>query len=139
MGDVSTGALGRGGRVTGVIPQALMDLELGRTDIADLRVVANMHERKALMYDLSAAFVTLPGGLGTYDEFFETATWTKLGLHTKPSLVLNVGGYYDPLEAMLKHALDSGFFTRADRELITFHDDVAGVMAVLTSLEAPST
>ncbi|RNL79016.1 TIGR00730 family Rossman fold protein [Nocardioides marmorisolisilvae] len=138
MGDVSAGALSRGGHVTGVIPQALMDLELGRTDIADLRVVANMHERKALMYELSAAFVTLPGGLGTFDEFFETATWTKLGLHRKPCLVLDVDGYYAPLRALLDHALDSGFFTHGDQELISFHGSVDSVLAELEGLENPS-
>jgi uncharacterized protein (TIGR00730 family) len=135
MGDVSSGALSRGGHVIGVIPQALMDLELGRTDIADLRVVANMHERKALMYELSSAFVTLPGGLGTFDEFFETATWTKLGLHRKPSLVLDVEGYYAPLRTMLEHAQRSGFFSHGDRELITFHASVDSLVTALRGLE----
>jgi len=134
MGDVSAGVLSRGGHVTGVIPQALMDLEVGRTDIADLRVVSNMHERKALMYELSSAFVTLPGGLGTFDEFFETATWTKLGLHTKPSLVLDVDGYYAPLRTLLDHALDNGFFSHGDQELISFHTSVDSLLDSLASL-----
>lgn len=134
MGSVSEGALSRGGHVTGVIPAALMDLELGRTDIADLRVVASMHERKALMYELSAAFVVLPGGLGTFDEFFEVATWTKLGLHRKPSLVLNVEGYYDPLRTLLEHALDNGFFSHGDQELISFHDQVGDLVTALGAL-----
>ncbi|MFL6173158.1 MAG: TIGR00730 family Rossman fold protein [Marmoricola sp.] len=134
MGDVSGGALSRGGHVTGVIPQSLMDLELGRTDIADLRVVAGMHERKALMYELSSAFVTLPGGLGTFDEFFETATWTKLGLHRKPSLVLDVDGYYAPLRSLLDHALDSGFFSHGDQDLISFHESVDSLVAALEGL-----
>lgn len=138
MGDVSAGALSRGGHVTGVIPQALMDLELGRTDIADLRVVSSMHERKALMYELSSAFVTLPGGLGTFDEFFETATWTKLGFHTKPSLVLDVDGYYAPLRALLDHALDNGFFSHGDQDLISFHGSVDALVDALQQLEGLS-
>jgi uncharacterized protein (TIGR00730 family) len=141
MGAVSDGVLRRGGQVTGVIPQALMDRELARTDIADLRVVPDMHQRKALMYDLSSAFVTLPGGLGTFDEFFETITWTKLGLHAKPSLVLDVDGYYRPLRALLDHALDNEFFAHGDQELIGFHDSVDGVIdalaAALLSEEGP--
>jgi uncharacterized protein (TIGR00730 family) len=131
MGSVSDGVLAAGGAVTGVIPQALMDRELGRTDLAELHVVPNMHERKALMYELSDAFVTLPGGLGTFDEFFETATWTKLGLHRKPSLVLDTDGYYAPLRAMLEHALDNEFFTHGDQDLISFHPDPASVVAEL--------
>lgn len=131
MGAVSDGALSRGGQVTGVIPQALMDRELGRTDIDDLRVVADMHERKALMYELSGAFVTLPGGMGTFDEFFESVTWTKLGLHTKPSLVLDVDHYYDPLRALLDHALSNDFFAHGDQELITFHNDVDALVGAL--------
>jgi uncharacterized protein (TIGR00730 family) len=136
MGDVSGAALARGGHVVGVIPQALMDLEVGRTDLPDLRVVDGMHERKALMYELSSAFVTLPGGLGTFDEFFETVTWTKLGLHRKPSFVLDVDGYYAPLRALLDHALDSGFFSHGDQDQISFHTSVDSLVASLAALSA---
>lgn len=136
MGSVSDGALRAGGTVIGVMPQALMDRELGRTDLTELHVVADMHQRKALMYDLSSAFVTLPGGLGTFDEFFETVTWTKLGLHDKPSLVLDVAGYYEPLRAMLHHALANEFFAHGDQELISFHDDAEGVVARLREASA---
>ncbi|WP_209715669.1 TIGR00730 family Rossman fold protein [Marmoricola sp. OAE513] len=131
MGSVSDGALQAGGQVTGVMPSALFDRELGRSDLTELHVVASMHERKALMYELSDAFVTLPGGLGTFDEFFETVTWTKLGLHSKPSLVLDVAGYYAPLRAMLEHALTNEFFAHGDQELISFHDSPASVLAHL--------
>lgn len=134
MGTVSGGALEAGGQVTGVIPTALMDRELGRNDLTELHVVANMHERKALMYELSDAFVTLPGGLGTFDEFFETATWSKLGLHAKPSLVLDVAGYYAPMRRMLEHALDNEFFTHGDQDLISFHDSPASVVEQLVRL-----
>ena len=131
MGAVSDGVLDGGGRVTGVIPQALMDREVGRTDIDDLRVVATMHERKALMYDLSSAFVTLPGGLGTFEEFFETATWSQLGFHAKPSIVLNVDGYYAPLREMLDHAVENGFVTPENRAMFAVVDTVEEVLGVL--------
>jgi uncharacterized protein (TIGR00730 family) len=137
MGTVSDGVLDAGGSVTGVIPQALMDRELGRTDLAELHVVPNMHERKALMYELSDAFVTLPGGLGTFDEFFETATWTKLGLHRKPSLVLDTEGYYAPLRALLDHALDNAFFAHGDQDLISFHDDPQSLLEHLQRTLGP--
>lgn len=131
MGSVSEGALRSGAHVTGIIPQALMDREVGRTDIQDLRVVADMHERKALMYQLSAAFITLPGGLGTFEEFFETTTWSQLGFHVKPSVVLNVDGYYDPLSVLLDHAVDNGFIPPANRALVTVVDSVEAVIAEL--------
>lgn len=124
MGAVSDGALRAGGHVTGIIPRALMERELGRTDLPDLRVVDSMHERKALMYELSSAFITLPGGLGTLEEFFETTTWSQLGLHTKPSFVLNIHGYYTPLRSMLDHAMESGFITPTDRALVTIIDSI---------------
>ncbi|HET6154136.1 MAG TPA: TIGR00730 family Rossman fold protein [Marmoricola sp.] len=134
MGAVSASALRAGGTVIGVIPQALVDRELARTDLQQLHVVSNMHERKALMYELSDAFVILPGGLGTFDEFFETATWNKLGLHAKPSMVVDVDGYYAPMRAMLQGALENGFFTHGDQDLISFHDAPAGVIAALAML-----
>jgi uncharacterized protein (TIGR00730 family) len=136
MAAVADGVLRRGGQVTGVIPAALVEREHGRTDLSDLRVVDNMHERKALMYQLSAAFVALPGGLGTFEEFFETVTWTQLGLHAKPSLVLDVNGYYTPLRTMVDHALDNGFITQTDRDLIGFYDDVDALVAALVPLAA---
>ena len=131
MGAVSDGALRGGGRVTGVMPEGLMVPEMGRTDLYDLRVVATMHERKALMYELSSAFVTLPGGLGTFEELFEAVTWTKLGFHAKPSFVLSPGGWYDPLGALLDHARDSGFLSAEDRNLVTILDTVPQVVEAL--------
>ena len=134
MGAVADGVLKGGGHVTGVIPQALMDLEVGHTGIPDLRVVGTMHERKALMYELSSVFITLPGGIGTFEEFFETVTWNKLGLHKKPSLVLNVAGYYDPLRDLLDHSLRSDFITADVRGLMRIVDSVPETMAVLDEL-----
>lgn len=137
MGAVSDGVLRGGGHVTGIIPKALMDREFGRTDISDLIVVSDMHERKSMMYRMSSAFVTLPGGFGTMEEFFETITWTQLGLHTKPSFVLNIGEYYTPLQNLLDHALASEFITGADRQLVIFIDDVVELVEQLTNLYQP--
>src|SRR5690625_5255707 len=136
MGALSDGVLRAGGHVTGVIPSALMEREFGRTDIPDLRVVADMHERKSLMNELSAAFVTLPGGLGTLEEFFETVTWSQLGFHTKPSLVLNVASYYSPLRELLDHALTTGFITPMARDLVSVYDDTDELVAELVGLTA---
>jgi len=105
-----------------VIPQALVDHEVAHTGIDDLRVVASMHERKALMADLSEAFVALPGGIGTLEELIEVLTWTKLGLHAKPSALLNIGGYYDALIRFLDHAVEERFLMPGDRELLLVAD-----------------
>ncbi len=124
MGAVSDGALAAGGEVIGVIPEALMAREYGRTDLADLRVVPTMHERKQLMHDLSLGFIALPGGLGTLEELFEAVTWTQLGLHDKRVVLVNVDGFYDPLLQMVDHAVTAGFVSAADRALLLATADV---------------
>ena len=131
MGAVSDAVLGAGGEAVGVIPQSLMDREHGRRDLDDLRVVANMHERKALMHDLSAGFVVLPGGLGTFEEFFEVLTWAQLGLHEKPIVVLDVDGYYQPLVELLDHAATSGFMKPTDRDLVSFATSPSEALDIL--------
>ena len=124
MGALSDAALAAGGEVIGVIPESLMAREFGRTDLKDLRIVGSMHERKQLMHDLSGGFIALPGGLGTLEELFEAVTWTQLGLHDKPVVLLNVDGYYDPLIALLEHAVDQGFMSAHDRTLLRSTTDV---------------
>lgn len=109
MGALADAALEAGGDVIGVIPQALVDKEVSHRGLADLRVVGSMHERKALMNDLSDAFIALPGGFGTLEEFFEVVTWAQLGLHRKPCGLLNVDGYFNTLLAFLNHATDEQF------------------------------
>ena len=109
MGAFASAALAAGGRVTGVIPQSLVDREVAHPGLAELRVVASLQERKALMIELSAAFLTLPGGFGTLDELFEVLTWSMLGYHDKPCAVLNTRGYYDHLLAFLRQAVAEGF------------------------------
>ena len=104
MGVVADAALAAGGEVIGVIPERLMNRELGHGGVTDLRVVDSMHERKAMMSELSDGFIALPGGYGTFEEFFEVVTWMQLGIQSKPCGLLNVGGYYDMLLALLDHA-----------------------------------
>ncbi len=109
MGATADGALEAGGEAIGVIPRALVDRELGHKGMTALRVVEDMHERKALMAELSDAFIALPGGIGTLEELFEAWTWAGLGIHRKPVGVLDVEGYWDPLIAMVDRMVDEGF------------------------------
>ena len=109
MGAVADAALAAGGEVIGVIPQALIDREIGHTGLTEQHVVGSMHERKAKMAELSDGFIALPGGAGTLEELIEVYTWSQLGMHDKPMGVLNVKGYYDGLAAMLDHAVQEGF------------------------------
>jgi uncharacterized protein (TIGR00730 family) len=118
MGVLADAVVEAGGEIIGVIPEALYRRELGHRSLADLRVVGSMHERKALMADLSEAFVALPGGIGTMEELIEVLTWTQLGLHGKPCGLLNVDGYWDPLIAMFDRAVADGFLTPEGRALL---------------------
>src|SRR4051812_664913 len=128
MGALADAALAQGGHVTGVIPRDLMDREVGHDGLTELRVVGSMHERKALMADLSDGFVALPGGIGTLEELIEVYTWSQLGLHRKPMGVLNVRGYYDGLAALLDHAVREGFLREAHRSALQVHDDAAALL-----------
>lgn len=123
MGVVADAALAEGGRVVGVIPDPLATRELAHEGLTELHVVPGMHERKALMTRLSAGFLTLPGGIGTYEEFFEILTWGALGLHRKPIGVLNVGGYFDPLLALLEHGVAERFIRPEHVGVLVVSDD----------------
>src|SRR5215472_10733837 len=118
MGAVADAVLKAGGEAIGVIPEHLMTREIGHKRLTKLHIVHSMHERKALMADLSDAFIALPGGFGTLEEFFEVLTWSQLGLHAKPCGVVNVLAYYTPLLAMLDHAVEEGFLKGQNRELV---------------------
>lgn len=118
MGAVAVAAMAAGGRVTGVIPESMMAREIAHTGLSELRVVSTMHQRKALMADLSDAFIALPGGFGTLDEFCEVLTWSQLGIHEKHCGLLNVAGYYDPLLALLDRAVEEGLLRAANRDLV---------------------
>lgn len=118
MGDVADAALSEGGRVTGVIPTGLFAREVGHTGLTRLHEVGTMHERKQLMYDLSDAFIALPGGLGTLDELAEVATWSQLGLHAKPVVLLDVEGFWEPLVTQFDRMVSAGLLKAANRDLI---------------------
>ena len=139
MGAVATAALDAGGEVTGVIPQLLLEREIGNIDVTQLHVVDSMHERKAMMADLSDAFVALPGGLGTLEELFEILTWSQLGLHVKPVALLDIDGFFAPLIAMLDHAVDEGFVRPEHRALLLTGDDPQELVAALRAFEPPPT
>ena len=109
MGIVADAVLGAGGQAIGVIPNALATKEIAHDGLTELHVVSGMHERKALMATKSSAFLTLPGGIGTFEEFFEILSWGALGIHQKPIGILNVNGYFDPLIALLEHGIAAQF------------------------------
>lgn len=118
MGVVANATLGAGGEAIGVIPRSLVEREIAHLSLTDLHVVGSMHERKALMSDLSEGFIALPGGTGTLEEFFEVLTWAQLGEHGKPCGLLNVAGYYDPLLALFDHMVDNGFLSETNRSIV---------------------
>jgi uncharacterized protein (TIGR00730 family) len=118
MGVVADAVLARGGHVIGVIPEALVAREVAHQSLPDLRIVGSMHERKATMASLADAFVALPGGFGTFEEFCEVVTWTQLGLQRKRCGLLNVLGFYDPLLALVDRAIADSFIKPANRDLI---------------------
>jgi uncharacterized protein (TIGR00730 family) len=133
MGEIADAVLGAGGEVIGVIPGHLGMREVAHTGLSELRVVKTMHERKAMMADLADGFVGLPGGLGTMEEFFEVATWSQLGIHDKPSVLLNVRGYYDPIVRFLDHAVHEGFLRPEYRALIAVCHEVDTILDALRS------
>ncbi len=133
MGELADAALAHGGRVIGVIPAGLFAREVNHTGLTELREVASMHERKQLMYDLSDAFIALPGGLGTLEELAEVATWSQLGLHSKPVVLLDVEGFWSPLIAQLDRMVGAGLLGPAGRDLIRQARSPGEALAVLTA------
>lgn len=123
MGVIADAVMAQGGEVIGVIPQVLVEKEVSHLHLTDLKVVNSMHERKALMAELSDGFIALPGGLGTLEELFEILTWAQLGLHQKPCALLNVNGYYDGLIGFLDQAVTEQFVKPKHRELLLVEDN----------------
>jgi uncharacterized protein (TIGR00730 family) len=123
MGVLADTVLARGGRAIGVIPESLMAKEVGHTGLTELRIVNSMHERKAVMSDLSDGFIALPGGFGTFEEFCEVVTWSQLGLQSKPCGLLNVEHYFAPLLELFDHAVREGFLHEENRRLVLDDDD----------------
>jgi len=138
MGVIADAALEAGGEVIGVIPRALADREIAHTGLTELRVVDSMHTRKAMMAELSDAFIAMPGGVGTFEEFFEAITWTQLGLHRKPCGLLNVDGFYTPLEKFIDQAVTEGFIRPVHRTAIVVDEDPDRLLETLSTIELPN-
>ena len=139
MGAVADGALAQGGEVTGVIPAFLNTRELKHPDVADMRVVVTMHERKMLMVELADGFIALPGGFGTLDELFEALTWSQLAIHACPVGLLNFEGYFDGLLACLDGMVLRGFLRAEDRARVVACDNIESLLAAMEEWQAPAT
>lgn len=133
MGLVAGATLDAGGEAIGIIPHHIESREIGNTRLTELHIVDSMHERKQMMVDRSDAFVIMPGGLGTLDEFFEIMTWRQLGLHDKPIVVVNVGGYWTQLLHLIDVMIKEGFVRASDRDGLMVVENVEDVLAALTS------
>ena len=138
MGVVAEAILAGGGEVIGVIPHAFVEREVAHHGVTDLRIVRTMHERKALMAELSDGFIALPGGYGTLDEFCEIITWAQLGIHRKPCALLNVLGYFDPFLAQLDRATQDGFVQPSMRALVLSHSQPEPLLDAIDSYQAPA-
>ena len=137
MGTLADAALEAGGEVIGVIPRSLVQKEVSHRSLSDLRVVGSMHERKALMAELSDAFIALPGGYGTFEEFCEFLTWTQLGLHRKPCGILNIESYYDRLLALFNHAVAEQFLKPVHRRMVVSDSSPESLVSRLFEYEVP--
>jgi len=133
MGVLADAAIAGGAEVIGVMPEVLMDREIANRGITHFHVVKTMHERKALMYDHADAFIVLPGGYGTLDEFMEIVTWAQLKIHQKPCILLNINGYYDSFLAFLDHAVAQGFIKPENLKLIQVAEDAASALGIAQS------
>jgi len=137
MGAAARAVLNGGGEAIGVIPQSLMDRDLALLDVTELRIVPDMHQRKAMMAELADAFIALPGGFGTVEELFEILTWAQLGFHAKPVGLLNVSGYFDHLIRFVEHAVTEGFIARGYLGLLLVHERPVDLLAMLEAYERP--
>ncbi|TMS58179.1 TIGR00730 family Rossman fold protein [Imbroritus primus] len=137
MGIIADEVMRCGGETVGIIPEALMKKEIGHAGLTELHVVSSMHERKQMMADRSDGFIAMPGGIGTYEELFETFTWLQLGYHTKPIGLLNVEGFYDGLLSFLRHACDEGFMQAAHAGLLRVSPDPGQLVDQLAQWQQP--
>ena len=138
MGLVADAALAHGGHVIGVIPQKLNLREIIHHGLPDLRIVKDMHERKALMAELADGFIALPGGYGTFEEFFEVLAWSQLGWHTKPFGLLDIAGFYSPLMKFLDHTREEGFIRPQHHALVLVESDVEKILQRMKDFRPPS-
>lgn len=137
MGAVADGALAAGGKVIGVIPQSLLEKELGHRSVTELHVTGSMHERKQMMVDLSDGFIALPGGFGTLDELFETLTWLQLGFHDKPVGLLNANGFFDGLTTFITHMSREGFLKPEHADCVLVESDAEKLLARMRTFRPP--
>lgn len=137
MGALADAALGAGGEVIGVIPQTLMDREIGHRGLTELRIVGSMHERKALMAELADGFVALPGGIGTLEELFEVWSWAQLGLHRKPCGLLDADGFFRPLVGFLDQLVLSGFVQSSHRDMLHTAESPEALLSAFAAYQAP--
>jgi uncharacterized protein (TIGR00730 family) len=138
MGVIADTVMDAGGRAVGIIPELLVNKEVGHEGLSELHVVPDMHHRKKMMADLSDAFVALPGGAGTLEELFEVYTWAQLGYHHKPIAVLNIDGFYDPLIALLRHTVSEGFMRQTYFDMLQIDSDPVALIARIQRYHAPS-
>jgi len=138
MGTLADAVLAAGGEAIGVMPRALVEKEIAHRGLTELHVVESMHERKTLMSDLAGAFVLLPGGFGSWEEFCEVVTWLQLGMHQKPCGVLNVAGYYDALISLTEHAAAEGFLRPAHKDLLIVADNPQQLLSQLSAASIPT-
>jgi len=138
MGTIADEVMAAGGRAIGVIPELLVDKEVEHTGLTELHVVPDMHHRKKMMADLADAFVAMPGGAGTMEEFFEVYTWAQLGYHRKPVALYNIDGFYDPLIALLKHTVDEGFMRGAYFDALCIDADANALIGKLRGYRPPA-
>ncbi len=139
MGVVADAVMNAGGKVIGVIPEALLARELGHHGVTELRVVNTMHERKAMMAELADAFIAMPGGIGTFEEFFEVLTWAQLGIHHKPCGLLDTRGYYQPVIHLLANAVTEGFLRAEHQQMVLKAEQVEELLAQMEAHKPPQT
>ena len=137
MGQVADTVLEHGGEVVGVIPEFMLDYEIAHSQLTELHIVKSMHERKALMAERASAFIALPGGLGTFEEILEIATWGQLNQHQKPMIIYNVNRFYDALIAQLDHAVDEGFLPPQHRAKLIICENPEQISNVIKNLNSP--
>ncbi len=138
MGEIANTVLDGGGEVIGVMPQSLVDKEVSHNGLTELKVVNTMHERKAIMAEISDGFIALPGGLGTIEELFEVLTWSQLGFHKKPCSLLNIKQYYNNLSHFLDHAVEEQFIKPIHREMLLVEDDPSKLLDAMEKYNPPA-
>lgn len=137
MGKIADTVMENGGKVIGIIPQALSEREVAHQGLTELHVVGSMHERKAMMADLADGFIALPGGVGTFEEFCEIVTWAQLGIHKKPCALMNVGGFYDSFIAMFDHSMNQGFIRPQHRALVLVESEIDKLYKAMLEYRPP--